>query len=262
MHPKELPVAIYEPNRSFAELSVEMDLKAKTLEGLVNFLEDRNINIVTGVIVGNLREGKRILETFIDYTDSGLSIDEITQQIMSLEGVFNVEYVSQLKEGLAVCKLHFPPKVLGEKAVIFRKTILESVIKRLGGLFKTGLDTMLYEAGLETGRVAAKTFKKAFGLEGKALIDFMLGLGLSLGWGKFELVELDEERHMLTLRARELFECEIFREVRGEGPTSYFVKGHILGAAREIFNDEKLTVAETKCIASGDPYCEFQIKPA
>jgi len=101
--------------------------------------------------------------------------------------------------------------------------------------------------------------RERFKLGDEMLLKFLACLAASLGWGKFTLEEFDKETRGLKVRAEDSFECRIAEGV-GEA-RGYFIRGCILGVATEIFQPENLTVEETKCIAKGDPYCEYQVKP-
>ena len=62
-----------------------------------------------------------------------------------------------------------------------------------------------------------------------------------------------------TIRIYDSFECELGLE--SGGPYSHLIRGMLAGVLTVIFN-RRMRAEERKCIASGDPYCEFTIKPA
>ena len=77
LYAKELPVAIHQPGRLFAEFSIEMDLKPKTLNDVVDVFDVYNVNLITGLVMGNLREDRRILEAFVDCTEASISVGRL-----------------------------------------------------------------------------------------------------------------------------------------------------------------------------------------
>ena len=235
-----------------------MDLKPKTLNDVIDVFDVYNVNMITGLVMGNLREDRRILEAFVDCTEASIPVGEITEMLRKIPGVFTVECVGAT-ENYVVCKLHYPPKVLGEEAVVFRLSILKSWFTRIWKVFGSGAAQIFYEAGLESGREAAKYFREKLGLTGEVLADFLAGIASSLGWGKIVDLSFNPERREARVKIENLFECMLAGRV-GE-PRGFFFRGHVLGMARELFGTEALTVEETKCIARGDPYCEFQVKP-
>ncbi|RLF10226.1 MAG: hypothetical protein DRJ98_06565 [Thermoprotei archaeon] len=62
------------------------------------------------------------------------------------------------------------------------------------------------------------------------------------------------------MRFYDLFEC-VPVKYQKEKPNSEFFRGILSGGLSVIF-DKVLLAVETKCIAKGDPYCEFVVKPA
>jgi predicted hydrocarbon binding protein len=98
--------------------------------------------------------------------------------------------------------------------------------------------------GAKTGKEAGEQLAEA-GVTGdeaiKRVIDFM-------EYCKVGKITFDE-----TIRIRE--NCESFGLETGE-PTCFFTTGFLNGLFSAIKNQH---VRETKCIASGDPYCEWEI---
>ena len=204
-------------------------------------------------------KNRRTIEIFSDFTDASVSLDEFINILRAVKGVFDVRVKEGLRKDLALCQLHFPPMVMGEEAIIFRRSVLESWFKRLWEVFKTGAATILYESGVEAGKNAAKKLRKELGLDGEELLYLIAGLGQSLGWGVFKIKELDMKACRATLNVDNLFECQILREVTPE-PASNFVRGYMVGVAQEIWKRKDVVAEEVKCLAKGDHYCEIKIK--
>jgi hypothetical protein len=79
----------------------------------------------------------------------------------------------------------------------------------------------------------------------------------SLGLGRLKILELREEPPYVVVRMHQNIECALGGKW---GSTfSQFLKGTLTGVASILFNREMFT-RETRCIAQGDPYCEFEIK--
>jgi len=85
----------------------------------------------------------------------------------------------------------------------------------------------------------------------KVIADF----AVARGWCIPEFVEFDEEKPRLVVRLRDLFECRLFKG-RKNKPNSHFMRGILAGILEELFG-VKIKVKEEKCVAMGDPYCEF-----
>jgi hypothetical protein len=257
----ELPFIVYEEGKLFAEFWILMDLEPTTLDQVIDVFDVHNVNVIKGLVSGDYKKEKRTLHVFIDYTNSTVSIDELSHYLSKVKGVYNVEFRKGFMEGVATSQLDIPPTILGENVVIFRRSTLMSWFARIREIFKTGADMILYEAGVAAGKEAVKFFKENFNLSGRDLIRFMLNYGSVLGWGSLKLKEIDEKEKRAVIRIDNLFECLPFKGKRKE-PTSCFMRGYIVGVARQLVGVENIVGEETKCIAKGDPYCEIVVRLA
>ncbi|MBO3808288.1 MAG: 4-vinyl reductase [Candidatus Brockarchaeota archaeon] len=68
---------------------------------------------------------------------------------------------------------------------------------------------------------------------------------------------MDLETGKAQLRVYESCECEIGKG--SEQPYSQIVRGMLAGFFSLLFGKEAKTT-ETRCIAKGDPYCEYTVK--
>ena len=158
MYPKELPIAFHAPKRKLAEVSIEMDLKPKTLDDVIDIFDAYNFNPIMGLMMGNLREDRRIFEVFIDETEATVPLEKIIEMLKEVPGVFNVEFNRGLLREVVVCQLHYPPKALGEEAVIFRLSVLKSWFKRLWDVYGSGAGKIFLRRGNRNREKRSKIF--------------------------------------------------------------------------------------------------------
>lgn len=90
-------------------------------------------------------------------------------------------------------------------------------------------------------------------------LENLFSLYSACGWGILELRELNMEKATCTIRATENFECATFKGQVTE-PRSHFMRGHLSGVFAEVFGRDVLA-KEVKCVAMGDPHCEFSVEP-
>ena len=57
-----------------------------------------------------------------------------------------------------------------------------------------------------------------------------------------------------------IYNCPECRGVKSNKPCCYFLSGFTEGIIRRLFN-LNVTVVETRCIATGDEFCEFKVTP-
>jgi len=138
--------------------------------------------------------------------------------------------------------------------MVVRRDVFVDMFGRMRKIFGTGANTIVYELGLATGENDARELMEAFG-EGVLVgsLAQLVFLYSAQGWGRPELVDLTLDPVKTTLRIRDNFECA---GVLSNAPNSNFIRGHIAGLGKTIF-DKTIVCQETKCLAKGDPYCEF-----
>ncbi len=74
----------------------------------------------------------------------------------------------------------------------------------------------------------------------------------------YKILKLDLKKPNITFRVWNLMDCSPFKEKMRE-TTSHYFRGMISGFVSKIAGKD-LVFVETKCIAKGDPYCEFKTK--
>jgi predicted hydrocarbon binding protein len=108
---------------------------------------------------------------------------------------------------------------------------------------------------VRTGNMFAKDDAKRFNTNGKQLVEDYLKFMSVAGWGKFQVLNLDEKGGEVVC------ENSAFAEEypRGKRTVCYFVVG-ILSSLMERAFDHKYIVKEKDCIAKCDLKCRFEIK--
>jgi len=133
------------------------------------------------------------------------------------------------------------------------------MIGRLWGAFGTGAQLILFEMGSEAGQKIAERLKGLGGKEPAAkLARELIKAYSAVGWGCIDLSEFNMETCEGYVKVYNSFECEPFRG-KSNKPRSFFLRGHISNAMSVILG-KKLSATEIKCVAQGDPFCEFKIK--
>jgi predicted hydrocarbon binding protein len=103
----------------------------------------------------------------------------------------------------------------------------------------------------------------------KETLGSLLNLFTSYGWGRMELLNCDEEKLEVSFR--------VYSSIYGEEYTGYFksekvtsypacpygyaVEGVLSAFSKRKDNPTTFFSNEVKCIAKGDEYCEFVVKP-
>ncbi|MBS7633594.1 4-vinyl reductase [Candidatus Bathyarchaeota archaeon] len=198
--------------------------------------------------------------TFLDFSDSKLSPQEAEKILEKKKFIRSIELIEPLNNKFVSDTFFFPLVVSGDRALIFRKEIYEEIFRGVRKQFGTAGEAFLYYVGFETGKRAYLNYVQLAGAEElKALITTAKAVNMTLGWSIFKEVKISEKAKTATAILSENFECDL---ARGYGkPYSQFYRGAIAGIFTQYFKEE-MKVEEVKCIAKGDPYCQFEISRA
>ena len=78
-------------------------------------------------------------------------------------------------------------------------------------------------------------------------------------WGELAFHEIDFERKMGKIIVKKSFEARTLSK-NHESAKCHFFNGFFRGFLTELFN-KPIMVTEEKCVAKGDPQCEFRFAP-
>ncbi|MEM3648742.1 MAG: 4-vinyl reductase [Thermoproteota archaeon] len=195
---------------------------------------------------------------FLDFSNTSITPEEALRLVRKQPFVRSAHLIVPNYEGLLFDNYFFPLVVGKKRAVIFRRRVYESLFKGIREKFGTAGEAMLYYQGFAVGCRTCQAYKEETGIEDP---EALVGLGKAYfrtsGWGIMDIVSLNVEKGEARIRIYESFECETGKD--SETPYGHFTRGVLAGFFTSIFQKEAKAV-ETKCIARGDPYCEYTIK--
>ncbi|MEM3696007.1 MAG: V4R domain-containing protein [Candidatus Bathyarchaeia archaeon] len=197
---------------------------------------------------------------FIDFSQSQLSPEEAEKILKNQKFVKSVKLLKPVADKFVSDSHYFPLTIMDERALIFRKEIYEGIFKGVRSQFGTAGEAFLYYIGFEIGKRAYLSYSKLSGTEDfEALIATAKAVNLTLGWSILKEAKINGKAKTATITLLENFECNL---ARGYGKAySQFYRGAIAGIFTQYFKTE-MKAEETKCVAKGDPYCQFEIKQA
>jgi len=231
----------------------------KTLHEMTEITEKAGLTVLSGYYFALKANGKEVAGfAFIDFTDGKMKPEEFVEEMEQLEVVKFVKLISPTKSGFISDIYFFPLIVSGERVVLLRKSICEGFLSMVRERFGTAGEAFLYYVGFDVGTKALEDYRKlSASTRLEDIIVISRALSINMGWNVPEVVEIDLVNKRAVIRIHESFECELGKK---EGkPYSQFLRGVIAGIFSGIFR-QNVKVEEVKCIAKGDPYCEFQIK--
>lgn len=217
-----------------------------------------NVNIIAIVFSPRIELGKKTSIFIItDFTYSKVEPEEIKDKLEELEVIYKVNIVKHQLPKILVDPYHFPVvDDLNRRFILLSESAMKSIVVKLRETFGTGGLAFLYHQGRIVGSELAETYKRMGISDLKDSIKMFLLHLLALGRYLGEITYYKEDR--IIIRLHRNWECEVAMKHNVKGPASYFEKGVVAGFLEKL-TGRKVSVYEVKCLAKGDPYCEFLV---
>jgi len=252
----------YEGRRLYG-FRVEALSRPGVIAAVSTLIAERGLDITYFSSAGSYKLGEPgEIIFFIDFTDSDVKPETLAMELKALDVVTRVELIRPRYEGFIADTASFPIRMGRRRAIILSESALRGLLIEFRRRLGSGGEAMLYHIGREVGAERARNICEmterigATGLRDK--FDIGVSLLQCMGYGIPEILELRMDPPYLRERLHRCIECELGRG--SNRPFSHFVRGIIAGYASELFKINMIA-EETRCIAIGDPYCEFEVKP-
>ena len=225
------------------------------LEKVFSIISDYNLNIYH--VETCFRRGEEYgLFIAVDFTGKDVSPEKLIEEFKKKEFIKDA-IVSPRFKNLIYPSKFCPMDLGGIRSIIVAeasmKGIIEGIKEEMGE--EVG-NAFLYRMGYEIGRKAYKLYAEKLGIkdfdEG---IKVLKALARGAGWG--DPKELIKKNDKIIVKAEHLWECEM-QKGKVDKSASHLIRGIFTGFFKEFLN-MNVKVRETKCIALGDPCCQFEI---
>ena len=257
--PRVIPCAIYAPGRKITQLVIEGRNVPGTLAVIASRMAELGINILSGLVTAEPGKETGTITLFLDLTNTGLTPEELLKEIRSLEVVADARETVKKLGDIAINGTAHTTLFLDKRVIMLGVEDVSTMFNWLDETFRTGAHAILFNMGEQAGRAAARELNETYGLRGRELVEAFLALHAAAGWFDYEVASFDEEALNFVIRLYDNFECAPFAG-RKKRPMSHLVRGGLAGLFSGIYGrDFKST--EVKCLAKGDPYCEFVLTP-
>ncbi len=250
------------PGRKLYGFLVKSRVKPGVLSKLSAIPAEHNV-VILYLVYSPDQSGETVTAlAFLDFTNANISPEELARKAKQYDFVEEVIVIKPKVKGFIADTASNPLTIGGDRAIIFRKPGYKGLLADIRK-FGPGIEAFLYylgvEAGLELGKKHKETAKK-LGIVNPEEIFRVISESMfnCVGFGLMETVEIRARPPYAIVRVHNCFECEL--GIGTGKPFSHLVRGMIAGVLTELLG-VKMTATETKCIAEGDPYCEFEVKP-
>ena len=238
---------------------VGYDVTLANIPGALKFVtsipEKYGLNIVYLEACGISEESGRFFIA-IDLKDGSITSEELLKEFRG-----NRNFVISINISPTLEDIIFPSRFCikdlgGLRAILLSlanmKGIILGIKKEMGSVGDTFLYHLGHNVGEEIYRMYAEPRKINDVIKGVLLLE---ALARGAGWG--DVTEYEKLNDKIIIRFEQLWECEIQKNITDK-PASNYVRGILTGFFKSLLRRE-ISVEETKCIAKGDQYCQFEM---
>lgn len=231
----------YFPERRIVAVSVELEgITGYAIKPLTLFSK-HGVRMLSCIMQSHPDRPSVHATLFLDLTESDLSPASLLSELRMIPHVKRIELIDL-------------PFTHGEaRLVVFTLEDMHRFFERLREIGPGGL-AILYHMGFGAGEALAERLAKCF-TDNKKALEYVLLYYESLGQGRFKLKSYVEGVRC-RIEARELAECI---GVTSNEPNSQLFRGLFAGLLSRLWKSD-VEVVEVKCIAMGDPHCEFEAR--
>jgi len=258
LYPKDILGTIFTENPFIAEIALESEFSdsAKCVLFISQVLTKYNVYPLVFNMTST--DAKQYTVFFIDYSSIKGSLEGLVSELKGNPNILNVKFrVKRIREKILDM---FAKPTFGQGkyvALVLGVDEFSWVYEKIKETYGSGGEAFLYHIGYSFGEIAGEKYM------GKEITEDFIREDLlafqAYGWGIPEILEIDLVEYGVVIRFYDLFES-IHAKGKKNRPNCHFVRGHLAGLFSKFFN-RKMFAIETKCIAKGDPYCEFVVKP-
>jgi len=146
-------------------------------------------------------------------------------------------------------------KVTGERCIIITRARVEEICSRLSEIFQSGAKLIIFETGKAAGKCFVEETSDVTKGDKELFLKTVSQRFTDAGLGRIEIVEFDLEKAEVKFRIWNNF----FAGLDGE---KAMYRSCIEGFVSDIYEQiirKTPKIQKTKCIANGDPYCEWHM---
>ena len=257
MFERYIPWMVYAGDRDIAEFYFTVPKGPGQLRRALEVFARYGINILN-VGAHALPEWERgVVFVFADLTGLDVDVERVRRELeMATGGRVHVKRAPV--RGFMMDEFAFPLYVFpGVRSIILLGHDFQEMVRGLYEKIGETAAVLLYHLAYSGGRFLAEYLSEKLGLRERELLVEALKVYQAAGWGRVELVEYDLYGMRIILRLYDSVECEAFKG--SDKPVSQLIRGHLSGLLSGLLKAD-VRVMESKCIAKGDPYCEFYVE--
>jgi predicted hydrocarbon binding protein len=252
---KEILVGRIEQGKRLAQIVVTMKDEVGATASVNALTAGLNVDIHQSETY-SLPEGHvAIYNAFVVFNDMKISLNRLAKTLEDSPFVLKVQ-AYEGGDGVVFDEISFPVNWQGRRVVILSQQATARMFDAIRSILGSGGDVLLYQQGSSYGKDLAEFFITRLGRDYlQRNYDYGMHLLAATGWGIPEWDASEGGFPNIMVKLSSCFECE---GVTSQREVCSFMRGFLTGVFGTIAG-QTVHCEESKCIAKGDPNCEFEL---
>jgi predicted hydrocarbon binding protein len=254
VEPKEIVTMLYKPDHRLFQLAFKAEMGSAPLATVCEALAGLGMRILNAsVSSADGRMGS--WDVFVDCPNYSVTAEAVWPRLKAHSKLKEVRLSGG--EELVVEELFFPLRLsgLGSRVMIITQDSFQRMLTAMSQILGTGEGVIAYEEGEALGSIYAGELRALIKGDIRRFLGRLAKLYGATGVGRCEFVEMNFDLMHFVVQISDSIECQGKRTSR---PNSQWIRGHLTGGAK-VTLDAPMKCEETRCVAMGDPYCEFHL---
>ena len=247
---------LFKNGKKLIGFDIVLTNKPGALRYMSSITEKYGLNIVYIEECGISEESGRFFIA-VDFTDKNVDPETLLAEFRNAK-----KYITSADISSSLNDIIFPKKFCSKdigsvRAILMAVGGMRGVVMGIREhLGVEGGNALLYHLGYGDGEESYKVYAKPRGIKNlDEAILLLEALTKGTGWADFIGYEVADNK--IIIRLERLWEYEIQKGIVDK-PASNFVRGILAGVFKKLLGKE-VVVKGTRCIAVGDPCCQFEI---
>jgi predicted hydrocarbon binding protein len=251
---KEIVTMLYKHDHRLFQLAFKAQLADSPLGRLWEVLNPLGIRILNATMSSN--EGLTgTWNVFLDSENYAITKEALKPRLDAMKVIRDLRIAGG--EEFVVDELYYPivMSTTGARVMLMTKESFQSMLSAMDQMFGTGASVIAFKEGAAQGSRYALGLRSIIRGDIRRFIGELAKLYAATGVGVAEFVVMNLDDLHFVVRIADSIECQ---GKETEKHNSQWIRGHLSGAASSAL-DVQMECKETRCVAVGDPYCEFEL---
>ena len=252
--PKEIVTMLYKQNHRLFQIAFKSDLVDAPLTKVREALSPLGIRLLNATV--SCPDGRAgTWNVFLDSENYAITEQALRPRLAAVTALRDLR-ISGGNE-FVVDELYFPivMSTTGARIMLMTQESFQSMLSAMEQMFGSGASVIAFNEGSAQGSKYALGLRALIRGDIRKFVVELAKLYSATGVGVAEFVEMNLDDLHFIVRIADSIECQ---GKHADKHNSQWIRGHLAGAASSAL-DAQMECTETRCVAVGDTYCQFEV---